>query len=62
MPAVSCNASLSPHDLLRDEELAEVLAIDFAAPAHGGVPQLNVGPQLEMDRTDHHQAVQSTQV
>jgi len=24
------------------EELAEVLAIDFDAPAHGGVPQLNL--------------------
>ena len=38
------------------EELAEVLAIDFAAPAHGGIPQLN--PNWRW--TDHHQAVLST--
>jgi ankyrin repeat protein len=41
---------------LRVEELAEVLAIDFAAPAHGGIPQLN--PHWRW--TDHHQAVLST--
>src|SRR5580658_1753431 len=41
---------------LRVEELAEVLAIDFAAPAHGGVPQLN--PNWRW--TDRHQAVLST--
>jgi ankyrin repeat protein len=41
---------------LRVEELAEVLAIDFAAPAHGGIPQLN--PNWRW--TDHHQAVLST--
>jgi ankyrin repeat protein len=41
---------------LRAEELAEVLAIDFAAPAHGGIPQLN--PNWRW--TDHHQAVLST--
>ena len=38
---------------LRVEDLAEVLAIDFAAPAHGGIPQLN--PNWRW--TDHHQAV-----
>jgi ankyrin repeat protein len=41
---------------LRVEELAEVLAIDFDAPAHGGIPQLN--PNWRW--TDHHQAVLST--
>jgi hypothetical protein len=41
---------------LRVEELAEVLAIDIAAPAHGGIPQLN--PNWRW--TDHHQAVLST--
>ena len=41
---------------LRVGELAEVLAIDFAAPAHGGIPQLN--PNWRW--TDHHQAVLST--
>ena len=41
---------------LRAEELAEVLAIDFAAPAHGGVPQLN--PNWRW--TDYQQAVLST--
>ena len=41
---------------LRVEELAEVLAIDFDAPAHGGVPQLN--PNWRW--ADHHQAVLST--
>jgi hypothetical protein len=41
---------------LRVEELAEVLAIDFAAPAHGGVPQLY--PNWRW--TDRHQAVLST--
>jgi ankyrin repeat protein len=41
---------------LRIEELAEVLAIDFAAPAHGGIPQLN--PNWRW--TDHHQAILST--
>ena len=41
---------------LRVEELAEVLAIDFAAPAHGGIPELN--PNWRW--TDHHQAVLST--
>src|SRR6266849_1207187 len=41
---------------LRVEELAEVLAVDFAAPAHAGVPQLN--PNWRW--TDHHQAVLST--
>ncbi len=40
---------------LRVEELAEVLAIDFDAPAHGGIPQLN--PDWRW--TDHHQAVLS---
>jgi ankyrin repeat protein len=38
------------------EELAEVLAIDFVAPAHGGIPQLN--PNWRW--TDHYQAVLST--
>ena len=41
---------------LRIEELAEVLAIDFDAPAHGGIPQLN--PNWRW--ADHHQAVLST--
>ena len=41
---------------LRVEELAEVLAIDFDAPAHGGIPQLN--PNWRW--ADHHQAVLST--
>jgi ankyrin repeat protein len=41
---------------LRVEELAEVLAIDFDAPAHGGIPQLN--PKWRW--ADHHQAVLST--
>jgi ankyrin repeat protein len=41
---------------LRVEELAEVLAIDFDAPAHGGVPQLNRNWRW----ADHHQAVLST--
>jgi hypothetical protein len=41
---------------LRVEELAEVLAIDFDAPAHGGVPQLNPTWRWE----DQHEAVLST--
>ena len=41
---------------LRVEELAEVLAIDFDAPAQGGIPQLN--PNWRW--ADHHQAVLST--
>ena len=41
---------------LRVEELAEVLAIDFDAPDHRGIPQLN--PNWRW--TDHHQAVLST--
>ena len=41
---------------LRVEELAEVLAIDFNTPAHGGIPQLN--PNWRW--ADHHQAVLST--
>ena len=41
---------------LRVEELAEVLAIAFDAPAHGGIPQLN--PNWRW--ADHHQAVLST--
>jgi ankyrin repeat protein len=41
---------------LRVEELAEVLAIDFDAPAHGGVPQLN--PKWRW--ADQHQAILST--
>jgi ankyrin repeat protein len=41
---------------LRVEELAEVLAIDFDAPAHGGVPQLD--PNLRWE--NQHQAVLST--
>ena len=41
---------------LRVEELAEVLAIDFDAPARGGIPQLN--PKWRW--TDQHQAVLST--
>ena len=41
---------------LRVEELAEVLAIDFNAPTHGGIPQLNE----KWRWADHHQAVLST--
>ena len=41
---------------LRVEELAEVLAIDFDAPAQGGIPQLN--PNWRW--ADQHQAVLST--
>jgi ankyrin repeat protein len=41
---------------LRVEELAEVLAIDFDAPAHGGIPQLN--PKWRW--ADQHQAILST--
>ena len=41
---------------LRVEELAEVLAIDFNAPSHGGIPQLN--PKWRW--ADQHQAVLST--
>ncbi|KAF8469399.1 hypothetical protein DFH94DRAFT_656891, partial [Russula ochroleuca] len=41
---------------LRVEELAEVLAIDFDAPADRGIPQSN--PNWRW--TDHHQAVLST--
>jgi ankyrin repeat protein len=41
---------------LRVEELAEVLAIDFDAPAHGGIPQLNPNWRWE----DQHEAVLST--
>jgi ankyrin repeat protein len=41
---------------LRVEELAEVLAIDFDAPAQGGIPQLN--PNWRWP--DQHQAVLST--
>ena len=41
---------------LRVEELAEVLAIDFDAPAKGRIPQLN--PKWRW--TDQHQAVLST--
>ena len=41
---------------LRVEELAEVLAIDFDAPADRGIPQSN--PSWRW--TDHHQAVLST--
>ena len=41
---------------LRVEELAEVLAIDFNAPAYGGIPQLN--PNWRW--ADQHQAVLST--
>jgi ankyrin repeat protein len=41
---------------LRVEELAEVLAIDFDAPARGGIPQLN--PNWRW--ADQHQAVLST--
>ena len=40
---------------LRVEELAEVLAIDFNAPSHGGIPQLNAKWRC----ADHHQAVLS---
>ena len=38
------------------EELAEVLAIDFDTPSHGGIPQLNSNWRW----ADHHQAVLST--
>jgi ankyrin repeat protein len=41
---------------LRVEELAEVLAIDFDIPSHGGIPQLNANWRW----TDQHQAVLST--
>ena len=41
---------------LRVEELAEVLAIDFNAPSHGGIPQLN--PNWRW--VDQHQAMLST--
>ena len=41
---------------LRVEELAEVLAMDFDAPSHGGIPQLNPDWRL----ADHHQAIMST--
>ena len=41
---------------LRVEGLAEVLAMDFDAPAHGGIPQLNPNWRL----ADHHQAIMST--
>ena len=41
---------------LRVEDLAEVLAIDFNAPSHGGIPQLN--PNWRW--ADQHQAVLST--
>ena len=41
---------------LRVEELAEVLAIDFNAPSHGGIAQLN--PNWRW--ADQHQAVLST--
>ena len=41
---------------LRVEELAEVLAIDFDAPAQGGIPQLNANWRW----ADQHQAVLST--
>jgi ankyrin repeat protein len=41
---------------LHVEELAEVLAIDFDVPAHGGIPQLN--PNWRW--ADQHQAVLST--
>ena len=41
---------------LRVDELAEVLAIDFNASAHRGIPQLN--PNWRW--ADHHQAVLST--
>jgi hypothetical protein len=41
---------------LRVDELAEVLAIDFNAPSHGGIPQLN--PNWRW--ADQHQAVLST--
>ena len=41
---------------LHIEELAEVLAIDFNAPSHGGIPQLN--PNWHW--ADQHQAVLST--
>ena len=41
---------------LRVEELAEVLAIDFDASSHGGIPKLNPNWRWE----DQHQAVLST--
>ena len=41
---------------LHVEELAEVLAIDFDAPAHGGIPELNPNWQW----ANQHQAVLST--
>ena len=41
---------------LRVEELAEVLTIDFNAPNHGGIPQLNANWRW----ADQHQAVLST--
>jgi ankyrin repeat protein len=41
---------------LRVEELAEVLAIDYEIPSHGGIPELN--PNWRW--TDQHQAVLST--
>ena len=41
---------------LRVEELAEVLAIDFDGPTHGGIPQLN--PKWRW--ADQHQAILST--
>jgi ankyrin repeat protein len=41
---------------LRVEELAELLAIDFDAPACGGIPQLNLNWRWE----DQHEAVLST--
>jgi ankyrin repeat protein len=44
------------HRPLRVEELAEVLAIDFEAPAHGGIPQ----PNPNWRWADHHEAVLST--
>jgi hypothetical protein len=56
MHVVSCNVSLSRFRPLRVEELAEVIAIDFDAPAHGGMPQLNPN----WCWTDHYQAVLST--
>ena len=41
---------------LHVEELAEILAIDFDTPAHGGIPQLNPNWRC----ADQHQAVLST--
>ena len=41
---------------LRVEELAEILAIDFNMPSHGGIPELN--PRWRW--ADQHQAVLST--